>query len=388
MIPLFSKHNQVYPLPYQGYAAVEKHFTSLSDLQKEKALYRALRGKLALPEIRKELPDGFIMDYCPCPTLLEVLQQQEQTGFSPLPWQVLSQWLRQCHAVSGRLPDDGNLRNFLWDPARQRIIGVDFEGYCHRNLAECGADLAASVLSYTPENTGLKQQVARLLLSELNSSDEQLRLSSQALSAARKLRRPFPRMSGIILAGGRSCRMGRDKSTLPLLDRSFLRWQVDKMRALGIDDIILSGEGCPSIPGTRVVADRIPERGPLGGIYSCLCEAQHERCLTLSVDVPFLPAAALYHLCRTSADEPVTMLSHAGRGEPLIAVYDRSVGADLSRLLRERSISMHSFTAHFPVRFFPHLGSAERLCNCNTPQDYTFLCALAGQYSALRLPLL
>ncbi len=51
---------------------------------------------------------------------------------------------------------------------------------------------------------------------------------------------------GIVLAGGASRRMGQSKAELPLLGRSLLEWQVEKFRAMGIADILLSGENCPA----------------------------------------------------------------------------------------------------------------------------------------------
>ncbi len=70
-------------------------------------------------------------------------------------------------------------------------------------------------------------------------------------------------ISMIVLAGGRSRRMGRDKAALLLGGQSFLMHQIEKGRAIGIRDILVSGyrgEGCPC----PVLPDNVEQQGPLG----------------------------------------------------------------------------------------------------------------------------
>ena len=64
-------------------------------------------------------------------------------------------------------------------------------------------------------------------------------------------------LSGIVLAGGRSSRMGTDKAGLSFRGMTLLEWQVSKLQRLGIEEIIISG--------SRGVRDVFPGRGPLGG---------------------------------------------------------------------------------------------------------------------------
>lgn len=66
----------------------------------------------------------------------------------------------------------------------------------------------------------------------------------------------------------------------------------------GLQDIMLSGENCPALPGARVIPDEYNGKGPLGGLHACLRAAQNPACLVVSVDTPLIPAAALAHLCQ------------------------------------------------------------------------------------------
>ena len=113
MIPFFSKHNQVYPVLWNGRSAVEKHFRTPEDWAHERELHRRLRAPH--PELLEERPNVLVTAFCPSPTLLEVLEQQEQIGFDPAPWKALACWLETCFRETGQVPAEGNLRNFLWD---------------------------------------------------------------------------------------------------------------------------------------------------------------------------------------------------------------------------------------------------------------------------------
>lgn len=378
MIPFYSKRNQVYPVLWHHQAAVEKHFIQLSDWQQEVSLYAALKNILPLPTVFDTSPGTLITEYLPHSTLLAELERQETVGFTPISWQALAAWLRSCHAACGQLPREGNLRNFLWDAANGQIIGLDLESFLPSTLEECGARLIATLLDYTPADSSVKQQVARLLLSSLHIPESAIQAERQALHIRRQKHEARP-MSGIILAGGASKRMGQNKAELSLLDKPLLLWQIEKMNALGIQDILLSGANCPSLPGTRIIPDLYPCRGPLGGLHACLQAAEHPHCLVLSVDVPLVPLSALNHLCRTHTSG-VTILRHHSGQEPLIGVYDSALSNTIVPLIREGSAPVQALRNNAPWHFWDYLGPEEFLLNCNTPQVFSSVEAITKQY--------
>ena len=96
-------------------------------------------------------------------------------------------------------------------------------------------------------------------------------------------------ISGIVLAGGFSRRMGTDKAELKLGELTLLELQVRKLRQIGIADIMVSGCRKP-VEGTRAIEDIYPHKGPMSGIHACLKAAKTEACLVVSVDVPLFPA--------------------------------------------------------------------------------------------------
>lgn len=124
----------------------------------------------------------------------------------------------------------------------------------------------------------------------------------------------------VVLAGGRSSRMGSDKCDLKIEKSTFLEWQIEKGRALGITDIQVSGyhgAAC-SVP---VTPDRFPGKGPLGGLESCFRRAREEQVLVLGVDIPLVPAEELERLVIQSREKQkkAVILRHRGKEEPLQA---------------------------------------------------------------------
>lgn len=367
-IPFYSKRNQVYPALWYGHAAVAKHFTQIDDWQRERELYALLEGKLQLPKVFFSQPGVLVLEFCSEYTLLEELERQEEQGFDPSPWQRLAQWLRKCHDLCGLLPEEGNLRNFLWNPYDCRIIGIDLECYSTDTLEMCGARLVVAILTYTPENTSVKRQIADRLVTELQVPDSFIDEALQAIRIRRSSRKASS-MSGIVLAGGASRRMGQNKAELKLAGKTLLQHQVDKLHRLGILDIMLSGADCPPLPGVRVIPDEYTGKGPLGGLHACFQAAQNRSCLVIGVDTPLVPVSALKHLCRCHR-KGVTVLRHGEREEPLIGVYDSSVASSISKLMDMGKYAVCALQDAVPWNDFDYLGPEELLVNCNTPEDF------------------
>ena len=376
MIPFYSKRNQVYPCLCRGGAAVEKHFTDPADWQRERELYAVLSVKLSVPIVLAEREGVLVTRYEPWPTFLALLERQEAEGFEERPWRELAQWLMRCHVLSGRLPEDGNLRNFLWNSGNGSVTGLDLESFRPMPLSECGAAVIAAVMTYDPEGTAVKRQAAAVLAECLKVPPQMIQSAETALRERRGNKSPCP-VSGIILAGGASSRMGTPKALLMLEGKTLLQRQADKLRALGIRDVMISGGF--ELPGVRTIADEYPGRGPLGGLHACLKAAEHERCLVLSVDAPLIPAGALAHLCRAHT-EGITVLRHEGGEEPLIAVYDSRLHSIIAPMIEFGGAPVRRLRETVAWNTFDYRGPQEFLQNCNTPEDFARVTALVKEY--------
>lgn len=130
-------------------------------------------------------------------------------------------------------------------------------------------------------------------------------------------------VSLIILAGGKSLRMGMNKAHLNWHDVRFIDVLVEKGNSLGFGEIILSGY-VGTIPGCRTVPDIKPNRGPLGGMFSSFQAARFNNAFVVPVDCPgitplTMTALAEMHLAQQNE---ITLLKHGSRLEPLIGMYN------------------------------------------------------------------
>ena len=181
---------------------------------------------------------------------------------------------------------------------------------------------------------------------------------------------------GIILAGGKSRRMGADKAEISLDGMTFLEIQVRKLQLLGAADIIISGKAS-NLPGTRSVMDIYPGCGPLGGLYSCFLSSSQTCALVLSVDVPLISSSTLEELLETHFrdDYDATILIRNGRIEPLIAVYNTDTAGLLAELIENKKLAVRAYIDRLHYRLYSHNGSPDELLNCNFPEDLAALTA-------------
>lgn len=176
------------------------------------------------------------------------------------------------------------------------------------------------------------------------------------------------RISAMILAGGYSSRMGQNKAELPFHGVSLLQHQVNKLRSLGIEDILIAGY--PDGPdGCRYVPDVYPHRGPLGGIHAGLLAAKEAKALVLAVDTPLVPESLLEELIEAHRTG-ITIVSCGGELEPLIGVYDKELFRDCEEVLRGTDASLRMLFQKVGVTTVEYRGDPTLLINCNTPEDY------------------
>ena len=148
--------------------------------------------------------------------------------------------------------------------------------------------------------------------------------------------------SAVVLAGGASRRMGRDKRLLPWgtdadgRPRTLLQSVVDKLADVA-DDVIVVANDQPDIRGARVAPDAIPGSGSLGGILSGIEAARHERVFVAAADMPFLNVALVRDLLGRLEGHDAVVPVIGNRPEPLHAVYGPAVATAARRQIATRA---------------------------------------------------
>ncbi|MGA9799427.1 MAG: molybdenum cofactor guanylyltransferase [Terriglobales bacterium] len=142
-------------------------------------------------------------------------------------------------------------------------------------------------------------------------------------------------VSGFVLAGGKSSRMGQDKAFLELGGRTLLAQALEKVRAVTANTWIV-GSAAKFAGFGPVVEDVFPACGPLGGIQAALTATSTDLNLVTAVDMPFLQLDFLnYLIARARASNAVVVVPRAGGGlQPLCAIYRKKFVEVAQRSLR------------------------------------------------------
>src|SRR5215471_20346733 len=148
--------------------------------------------------------------------------------------------------------------------------------------------------------------------------------------------------SSIILAGGSSTRMGSNKALLPHPDNprlTFVEHLVSTLAPFCAETILVArdaaGTASYALPGVQIVTDKVPDQGPLMGLYSGLSAIHTQRALVVAVDMPFiLPSLVAFLLSQPQSDSLLIPLVN-GIPQVLLALYPRTILPFIKQLLQQ-----------------------------------------------------
>lgn len=187
------------------------------------------------------------------------------------------------------------------------------------------------------------------------------------------------RLTGIVLAGGQSRRMGQDKAGLPFGEASLVAWVVGRVGPACAEVIVVARDtgDCPDC-GARVIGDRWPGWGPLGGLATGLHAITTPYAAVVACDLPFVEPGLLLGLAGLAPDWDAIVPQIGGRAQPLCAIYRATVGQVAEAVLSRGGRALHDLLVppDLRVRYVPEgmlrewdpaLRSFE---NINTPEEY------------------
>ena len=152
--------------------------------------------------------------------------------------------------------------------------------------------------------------------------------------------------SAVLLAGGKSKRMGRDKALLPapIPDLLLWQWQLRMLEELKPGEIFWSGPPRPGVPeNIRVIPDEVGNAGPLSGISACLHVLQSDLLVALAIDLPRMNAAFLKSLQARCSISCGVVVQHGDFFEPLAAIYPKSLHRLAAEHLRQQRYALQDF---------------------------------------------
>lgn len=197
----------------------------------------------------------------------------------------------------------------------------------------------------------------------------------------------------IVLAGGKSTRFGRDKTSQVVAGQTLIQRVVNCLAFFGDEIIIVLAPGgsildFPAPVKIRKVFDIYPERGSLGGVYTGLVRSPHQYNLIVGCDMPFLNVDLLRHMTDLAPGHDVVIPKLGNNVEPLHAIYSKNCIPIIERLWREGKTKVLDILEYANIYYLPekemdrfdprHLS----FFNINTPQDLERANALEKEIEA------
>jgi molybdopterin-guanine dinucleotide biosynthesis protein A len=149
-------------------------------------------------------------------------------------------------------------------------------------------------------------------------------------------------ISAVLLAGGKSRRMGEDKATIRFRNDPLWEIQLDLLRKLQLSELFVSAQIDPSWRpmDVKFIADDPPSRGPLSGIAAALACTTADHLLAVAIDMPFMTSNYLRALCEQTQPGCGVVPIIESRAEPLAAIYPGDAHIDFVHALSGSDFSL------------------------------------------------
>ena len=181
-----------------------------------------------------------------------------------------------------------------------------------------------------------------------------------------------PRISGVILAGGKGRRMGGvDKGLQPFRGRRLVEWIIERLRPQ-VDEILINANQNPeryAEHGYSVISDLVPDfAGPLAGFHSALSSAANDLVITVPCDSPFLPVDLADRLWRAldGASADIAVARTGARAHPVFCLLRRSLLPHLDDYLSQGGRKIDAWYANLNVVEVPFDDNPDAFGNFNT----------------------
>jgi molybdopterin-guanine dinucleotide biosynthesis protein A len=182
-------------------------------------------------------------------------------------------------------------------------------------------------------------------------------------------------VSAAIMAGGKSTRMGQDKAWIELDGEPLIARVASVLAEVADEVIVVANDARYESLGLRVVRDRYPTGGPLGGIATGVGAATHDTVLVAACDMPFLSADVWRLLLGHAGEADVVIPRIGGEYETLHALYTKTCVPQMARAIAENRLRVISFFDQVRVLAVeePELRAVDptlrAFTNVNTPEE-------------------
>lgn len=175
-----------------------------------------------------------------------------------------------------------------------------------------------------------------------------------------------------ILAGGNSSRMGKEKGLVKLHGKPMIQYLIDATSDLAQSQSIIAHHPDYKQLGIPVFADLIPDKGPLGGIYTALSQCRSDQALILSCDSPLIQSETFEKMIALSNGE-ILVGTLGDRIHPFPGIYPKSLLTKLKENLESNLLKVQAFILNKPHKLISwdkiSTQSELEFANINTPEE-------------------
>jgi molybdenum cofactor guanylyltransferase len=159
--------------------------------------------------------------------------------------------------------------------------------------------------------------------------------------------------TGIILAGGKSSRMGFEKGLAEIQGKKMIEWVIQALEPVCQHLLIISNTNLYDYLGFPVYTDIYTDTGPLGGIYTGLKHSTTSHNLILACDMPFISSQVLQQLLLEAAGYEIVVPSIQGQWHPLCGYYHKQISDGVEELIASKVWKMQEAIRRFHYKEWP-----------------------------------
>lgn len=172
------------------------------------------------------------------------------------------------------------------------------------------------------------------------------------------------------MAGGKSTRMGVNKGLCIVHNDNFIDVIINSLKNISEKIILVSSVEEYDIFSIKRIEDVMPDKGPVGGIYTALNKSETEDNIIISCDVPLITSKVLNLLVNDSSNADVVQLADQNRNMPLIAKYKKRLTPFFRKKIDNNELKLNRILKELNVKTIRVSAEQEKqLQNINTPEE-------------------
>jgi molybdopterin-guanine dinucleotide biosynthesis protein A len=158
-------------------------------------------------------------------------------------------------------------------------------------------------------------------------------------------------VSGVLLAGGKSRRMGEDKRHLAVGEQTLLERGLEVLQSIFREVLVVIAQDSPPLRiDARVVRDLVPDCGSLGGLYTGLTQAMTPYIFVAACDMPFLNQTVIAQFTNRRATADIVIAKLDDRLHPMHALYSKRCLPVLEQMIRARQLKIQEIVSQSSLR--------------------------------------